>query len=170
MDKLTCVDLRLFEGVSLVRAGGRSSKLVNVVLEGILRERLLVLLDFLGTLEVFGDGVSDSVSELVSLGNNLLGDLRVPLSLGFSLVSAGGSSLRLGVQIVIEGLLRVAFVTFGVEVSWRGGVSGIVSFVCLIWGFNSLSISHGHVEFCEVIPNAPRALRVIELEFILGDV
>ena len=159
MEKLTCVDLRLFEGfsficcfnpgpkevsfnsrkgfghspierLSLVRTGGRSSKLVKVVDEGILREKFLLLLNFGGKL----DGVSASVSKLVSLGNNLLGDLGVgrppapPVSsaLGFSLVSAGGSSLKFGVHIVIEGLLRAALVIFGVEVSWRGGVSGIV--------------------------------------------
>mgnify|MGYP007015534257 FL=1 len=191
MEKLTCVDLRLFEGVSfiscfnfwhspiegfpMVRAGGRSSKLVNVVVEGILREWFFVLFIFVGTLEIFGDGVSGSLSELVSLGNNLLGDLWVgkppiPLALGFSLVSMGGSSLRLGVHIVIEDFLMVALVILGVEVSWRGGVSGIVVFVCSIWGFNSLSIWSSHAEFCEVIPNAPSALLVIELEFILGDV
>ena len=146
---------------------------MKVVVEGISREKVLLPLNFGGTL----DGVSASVSEFVSLGNNLLGDLGVdgppappvPLALGFSLVSAGGSSLRLGVHIVIEGLLRAALVIFGVEVSWRGGVSGIVKFVCLIWGFDSLSVSLAHTEVCEVIPNAPNALWVIELEVILGD-
>ena len=117
----------------MVRADGRSSKLVKVVVEGILREKFSLFVHFWGTLEVLGDGVSGSVSELVFLGNNLLGDLGVggptappiPSALGFSLVSASGSFLILGVHIVIEGLLR-ALVIFGVEVSLRGGVFGIV--------------------------------------------